>query len=92
MVGMRATDVVRGVDLLAARNDVDPSRIAVVGRGAAGVPALFAVLFELSIRQPSPYIGIFRRPARMAAVTSRRLEGNARTSTRRGRSTVITGV
>jgi cephalosporin-C deacetylase-like acetyl esterase len=50
MVGMRATDVVRGVDLLAARNDVDPSRIAVVGRGSAGIPALFAVLFDNRIK------------------------------------------
>jgi hypothetical protein len=40
----------------------------------------------------SPYIGIFRRPARMAAVTSRRLEGNGRTPTWRGRSAAITRV
>src|SRR5215471_18659081 len=32
LVGMRARDVTAGVDLLAARNDVDSSRISVVGR------------------------------------------------------------
>jgi cephalosporin-C deacetylase-like acetyl esterase len=51
MVGMRAADVVRGVDLLAARNDVDASRIAVVGRGGAAVPALFAALFDDRIQR-----------------------------------------
>ena len=49
MVGMRAADLVRGVDLLAARNDVDPSRIAAVGRSAAAIPALFAALFDQRI-------------------------------------------
>src|SRR5262249_52272678 len=50
MVGMRAADLVRGVDLLAARNDVDASRTAVVGRGGAAIPALFAALFDERIR------------------------------------------
>jgi cephalosporin-C deacetylase-like acetyl esterase len=50
MVGMRAADLVRGIDLLAARDDVDASRIAVLGRGAAAVPALFATLFDNRIR------------------------------------------
>jgi cephalosporin-C deacetylase-like acetyl esterase len=49
MVGMRAADVVRAVDLLAARSDVDPSRITAVGRGGAAIPALFAALFEKRI-------------------------------------------
>jgi cephalosporin-C deacetylase-like acetyl esterase len=50
MVGMRAADVVRGVDLLAARNDVDPSRIVAVGRGAAAIPALLGTLFDNRIK------------------------------------------
>jgi len=50
MAGMRAADVVRGVDLLAARSDVDASRIAVTGRGGAALPALFAALFDDRIR------------------------------------------
>jgi hypothetical protein len=38
--------VVRGVDLLAARSDVDASRIAATGRAGAAIPALFAALFD----------------------------------------------
>jgi hypothetical protein len=38
------------VDVLAARNDVDASRIAVTGRAAAAIPALFAALFDNRIR------------------------------------------
>jgi dienelactone hydrolase len=50
MVGMRAADLVRAVDLLSARQDVDPSRIAVVGRVGAAIPALFAALFDTRIK------------------------------------------
>jgi cephalosporin-C deacetylase-like acetyl esterase len=50
MVGLRAADLVRGVDLLAARQDVDPSRITVVGRTGAAIPALFATLFDSRIK------------------------------------------
>ncbi len=50
MVGMRAADVVRAVDVLAARPDVDSSRIAVVGRAAAAIPTLFAALFDSRIQ------------------------------------------
>jgi cephalosporin-C deacetylase-like acetyl esterase len=46
MPGMRAADVVRGVSLLAARDDVDAARIAVAARGGAAVSALFAGLFD----------------------------------------------
>jgi cephalosporin-C deacetylase-like acetyl esterase len=46
MIGMRAADVTRGVELLAARGDVDPSRIAAMGRSTAALPALFAALFD----------------------------------------------
>jgi hypothetical protein len=49
MVGMTASDLVRGVDLLAARSDVDTSRIAVTGRAGAAIPALFATLFDSRI-------------------------------------------
>ena len=50
MVGMRAADTVRAVDLLSARADVDTARIAVVGRSAAAIPALFAALFDSRIK------------------------------------------
>ena len=46
MPGMRALDAVCGIDLLAARSDVDKNRIGVVGRGAAAVAILFAALLE----------------------------------------------
>jgi dienelactone hydrolase len=46
MPGMRALDVTAGVDLLAARNDVDSSHISAVGRAGAALPALFAALFD----------------------------------------------
>jgi len=40
--GMAAHDVKRAVDLLAARDDVDPKRIACIGLGDMGVAALLA--------------------------------------------------
>ena len=46
MAGMRALDIVRGVDLLAARRDVDASRIAATGQASAALPTLFAALFD----------------------------------------------
>jgi cephalosporin-C deacetylase-like acetyl esterase len=46
MTGMRALDIVRGLDVLAARGDVDAARIAVAGRGGAAIPALYAALFD----------------------------------------------
>jgi len=50
MVGLRAADVARGVDVLATRKDVDPSRIAAVGRAGAAIPSLFATLFDNRIK------------------------------------------
>jgi cephalosporin-C deacetylase-like acetyl esterase len=46
MPGMRALDVTSGVDLLAARTDIDHSRIAAVGRAGAALPSLLAALFD----------------------------------------------
>jgi cephalosporin-C deacetylase-like acetyl esterase len=46
MAGMRAADLVRALDVLAARSDVDRSRMAVTGRGGAAIPALMAALFD----------------------------------------------
>jgi cephalosporin-C deacetylase-like acetyl esterase len=46
MPGMRALDIIGGVDLLAGRSDVDPARIKAWGRDAAGVPLLYAALFD----------------------------------------------
>ena len=57
--------------------------------GSCPVSSRFAAVISTST---SPYIGILLRPARIAAMTSRRLEGKGRTSTRRGRSAAITRV
>jgi cephalosporin-C deacetylase-like acetyl esterase len=46
MTGMRALDVVRGLDVLAGRSDVDAARMTVIGRGSAAIPALYAALFD----------------------------------------------
>ncbi len=49
MTGMRTLDVIRGLDVLAARGDVDSARLAVAGRGGAAIPALYAALFDRRI-------------------------------------------
>jgi cephalosporin-C deacetylase-like acetyl esterase len=46
MPGMRALDIIGGVDLLAGRSEVDPTRINAWGRDAAAVPLLYAALFD----------------------------------------------
>ncbi|HEY3082283.1 MAG TPA: alpha/beta hydrolase family protein [Chloroflexota bacterium] len=42
----RVQDVARALDVLTARPDVDPSRIALVARGAAGIVALHAAALD----------------------------------------------
>ena len=49
-VAMRALDVIRGVDLLAARPDVDPASIGGLGLGPAAVPLLYAAVFDPRLR------------------------------------------
>jgi cephalosporin-C deacetylase-like acetyl esterase len=44
--GMRALDVIRGFRVLADRPDVDASRMTLIGRGGAAVPALYAALLD----------------------------------------------
>ncbi len=46
LVGMRARDISRAVDLLAARADVDASRIRALGQDAGGIPALHAAVLD----------------------------------------------
>jgi cephalosporin-C deacetylase-like acetyl esterase len=46
LVGMRALDVARGVDLLAVRADVDASRVYGFGIGNGAVPMLHAAAFD----------------------------------------------
>ena len=51
MVGMRALDITRGVDLLSARPDVDPNRVYVYGKDGGAVPALYAAVFDHRIKK-----------------------------------------
>ena len=50
LVGLRADDVIRAVDYLAARNDVDPERISAEGSGHMGLVLLHAGLLDRRIR------------------------------------------
>lgn len=50
LVGMRAAAISRGVDLLAARQEVDASRIGVVGRHDGAVAALHAAALDPRLR------------------------------------------
>jgi cephalosporin-C deacetylase-like acetyl esterase len=49
--GLRAADITRGVDLLAARNDVDPARIFGFGKDGGAVPMLYAAVLDARIRR-----------------------------------------
>lgn len=51
LVGMRAVDVGRGVDLLSARPEVDPGRIYGFGKQAGAVPLLYAAVLDERIRR-----------------------------------------
>ena len=49
ILGMRVDDLIRAVDWLSARPDVDTSAITVYGKGAAGVAALHAAALDKRI-------------------------------------------
>lgn len=51
LVGMRAADIVRGVDLLAARTEVDAGRIYGLGKEAGAVTLLHAAALDERIRK-----------------------------------------
>jgi len=51
LVGMRALDIQRGVDLLSSRSDVDPQRISAFGKEKGAVPTLFAALLDTRIKK-----------------------------------------
>ena len=46
LVGMRAFDIQKGVNLLAGRPEVDAARISAIGKGTAGVPLLHAAVLD----------------------------------------------
>ena len=50
LVGLRADDVIRGVDYLASRSDVDPARISAQASGHMGLVLLHAGVLDRRIR------------------------------------------
>jgi hypothetical protein len=51
LVGMRALDISRGVDLLQARADVDPDHILAFGRGNGAVSVLYAATLDERLKK-----------------------------------------
>jgi cephalosporin-C deacetylase-like acetyl esterase len=51
LVGMRAADIERGIDLLVARSDVDSTNLAGIGKGMAAVAMLHAAALDPRIRK-----------------------------------------
>jgi cephalosporin-C deacetylase-like acetyl esterase len=68
MAGMQTFDALRSFAYLHSRADVDTARIAVIGKGNGGVPALFATALEPRIakvaceKSPGSYMQIVRAP------------------------------
>jgi cephalosporin-C deacetylase-like acetyl esterase len=66
MAGMQTGDVLRAFDYLNSRADVDPKRIAIVGKGNGGLLALYAAALEpriariASVAAPESYMQIVR--------------------------------
>ena len=72
LAGMQTGDVLRAFDYLSARSDVDPKRIAIVGRGNGAVLALYAAALEPRIAK----IGLINRPeSYMNIVQAKMYEG-----------------
>ncbi len=70
--GMRAEDIVRGLDLLAARPEVDPARLGGYGKGAGAVPLLYAAAFDKRLRA----VALERMLVSYSAVVNQRLHRN----------------
>ena len=69
LTGLRAADIVRGVDLLAARPDVDAEAIAGYGKGTAATALLYAAALDPRIRK----VALDRMLVSYESVTSHRL-------------------
>jgi hypothetical protein len=50
LVGMRGRDILRGLDLLAARPEVDPEKIGGLGRNTGAVPLLYAAALDRRLK------------------------------------------
>ena len=51
LIGMRALDISRAVDLLEAREDVDPARILAFGRGNGAASVLYAAVLDERLKK-----------------------------------------
>jgi len=51
LVGMRALDVSRGLDLLVSRKEVDPNRVYGYGKDGGALPLLYASVLDTRIRK-----------------------------------------
>jgi len=51
LVGMRAQDIARGLDLAAARPEIDAEKIYGYGKGAGAVPMLYAAVLDQRLRR-----------------------------------------
>ncbi len=80
LAAMRAHDILRGVDLLAARPDVDPSRIRAAAQGVKGVWLLLAAAADPRIAA----IWLDRTPATLASAMDGPLNTNLFDATIRG--------
>lgn len=64
LVGMQTRDAMRALDYLASRPDVDPANLAVIGKGKAGVHALFTAFLDARVKKvhlagtPASYLSI----------------------------------
>ncbi|MEO6910992.1 MAG: alpha/beta fold hydrolase [Edaphobacter sp.] len=50
VIGQRVWDILRGVDYLKSRPDVDGTQIRILGKGSVGLAALMAALLDESVR------------------------------------------
>jgi len=73
LVGMRADDIIRAVDWLTARTDVDPASITVYGKGAYGVALLHAAALDRRITR----VVVEDTPASFHAIVDEPLHRNA---------------
>lgn len=69
LMGMRTADITRGIDVLAARAEVDPGRIYGLGRNAAAVPMLHAAVLDERIAR----LGLDNMLLSYEAVVTRRI-------------------
>lgn len=53
LAGMRARDIIRGLDVLAARPDIDTEKLSGRGRSGGSIPMLYAAVFDTRMKSVS---------------------------------------